>query len=313
MNTLERFSGNPILAPDPNHDWEDEAVFNPGAVFFNGKFHLLYRAIGEYDHYVSFVGHAESRDGIHFERKSEPAIRPENNHEKFGIEDLRVNPLDGCFYLTHTVLGKPAKESGEPHQVGLIKTKDFLKFERMGVITPPEFCSRNAALFPEKIGDDYLLLHRPLYLTREKKPEDLSLPKKPGIWLYYSKNLKEWEDNQLLMEPYFWWEEQKIGTGPPPIKTPKGWLLIYHGMDENKVYRAGAALLSLSDPLRVLARTSEPILEPLLDYEIVGDVPNVVFPTGLVFKEGLLYLYYGAADKTCCLATVKLEDLLKNF
>lgn len=310
---FERCPENPILAPDPAHHWEDEAVFNPGAVFHNGKFHLLYRTIGEYDHYISHVGHAVSANGIHFERKPEPVLKPQKKYERFGIEDIRINSLEGKFYLTHTVLGRPAPEGGEPHQVGLMKTENFETFERLGVITPPGFCSRDAVIFPEKISGFYLMLHRPLYLTRKQNPQDLSLPEASGIWIAYSKNLLEWEDHQLVMEPIYWWEEQKIGSGPPPIKTEKGWLMVYHGVDKNSVYRAGIALLALEDPRKVIARTKEPILEPTMNYEKIGDTPNVVFPTGLILKNGLLYLYYGAADKTCCLATVALTDLFKIF
>ena len=316
-----RHPKNPILLPDKYHTWEDMAVFNPGATLFKGKFHLLYRAIGEYQKYVSTVGHAVSSDGVNFVRDSEPAIVPEKDYEQYGIEDLRINPLEGSFYLTHTVLGRPAREGGEPHRVGLIKTKDFKSFERLGVITPKEICSRNGVLFPEKIDDHYVLLHRPLYPAPSKRcgiystasirKEDKTVA--PEIWISYSHNLLEWENPQLLLLPQYWWEGYKIGGGPPPIKTKKGWLFIYHGVDKKRIYRAGATLLDLTDPKKIIFRTKEPIFEPKEEYELIGDVPNVVFPTGLVEKEGLLYLYYGAADKTICLATASLEELLKSF
>ncbi|MGB9637179.1 MAG: glycosidase [Microgenomates group bacterium] len=305
-----RHPKNPILLPDKYHTWEDRAVFNPGATLFQGKFHLLYRAIGEYDQYISTVGHAVSDDGINFVREAEPVIRPEKDYEQYGIEDLRINPLEGSFYLTHTVLGSPANQGGEPHRVGLIKTNDFKSFERLGVITPKEICSRNGVLFPEKINDHYVLLHRPLYPFGS---QENSRPVAPEIWISFSHDLLVWENQQFLMESQYWWESYKIGGGPPPIRTNKGWLLIYHGVDQERVYRAGAVLLDLTDPRKVIFRTKEPILEPKEEYELFGDVPAVVFPTGLVEKDGLLYLYYGAADKTVCLATVSLEELLESF
>jgi len=305
-----RHPKNPILLPDKYHTWEDMAVFNPGATFFRGKFHLLYRAIGEYVNYVSSIGHAISEDGINFTRDPEPVIVPEKDYEQYGIEDLRINPLEGSFYLTHTILGCPANKGGEPHRVGLIKTNDFIKFERLGVITPKEICSRNGVLFPEKINDRYVLLHRPLYSAGSQRNGRTIAPE---IWISFSHDLLLWKDTQPLLKPQYWWENYKIGSGPPPIKTNKGWLLIYHGADQERVYRVGAVLLDLADPRKVIFRTKEPILEPKEEYELFGDVPNVVFPTGLVEKDGLLYLYYGAADKTVCLATASLEKLLSSL
>jgi len=303
---------NPILKPNKYQTWEDRAVFNPGATLFGGKFYLLYRAIGEYSEYISTVGLAISEDGIHFERFLQPVLVPEESYEKFGIEDLRINCIEGKFYLTHTILSRPATQGGTPHQVGLIETLDFKNFLRRGPITPKYFCSRNAVLFSEKIKGKYVLLHRPLYLTQDRY-NNQEYPLAPGIWISYSNDLLHWSEHSLLMEPKENWEEEKIGAGPPPIKTNKGWLLIYHGMDKKHTYKAGAAILDLENPQKVLYRTKEPILSPEMPYEKEGDVPNVVFPTGLVEKEGILYLYYGAADKTVCLATASLEEFLNSL
>ena len=109
------------------------------------------------------------------------------------------------------------------------------------------------------------------------------------------------------------WEARKIGAGPPPVRTDKGWLLIYHGVDEDRVYRAGAALLDLEEPWKVIARTPEPILEPEEEYELVGDVPNVVFPEGAVVIGDELLVFYGAADKVCCVATAPLEEFIEHL
>ena len=118
------------------------------------------------------------------------------------------------------------------------------------------------------------------------------------------------EFDGATLRPTYPWEARKIGAGPPPIKTEEGWLLIYHGVDERSVYRAGLALLDLDDPTRVIARLPEPILAPEMPYEREGDIPNVVFPTGAVVRDGVLYVYYGAADKVCALATAPVSDLL---
>jgi predicted GH43/DUF377 family glycosyl hydrolase len=113
-----------------------------------------------------------------------------------------------------------------------------------------------------------------------------------------------------VLERKYEWESIKIGAGPPPIKTAEGWILIYHGVDSKKVYRTGVALLDLEDPSRVISRSPHPILEPEIEYERCGDIDNVVFPEGAVVLNDKLSVYYGAADKCCCLATVKIQDLL---
>ena len=90
-----------------------------------------------------------------------------------------------------------------------------------------------------------------------------------------------------------YWDSEKIGIGPPPIKTKYGWLLLYHGISKNHhSYRVGAALLDLKDPTKVIARSTDPILEPVESYERSGLVNNVVFPCGVIERDGLLYLYY---------------------
>lgn len=119
-------------------------------------------------------------------------------------------------------------------------------------------------------------------------------------------------DHKVIMEPERPWEGRKIGAGPPPIKTEAGWLLIYHGVDPNHVYRARAALLDLEEPWKVIARTPEPILEPEEEYEREGDVPNVVFPEGTAVVGDQLFVFYGAADKVCCVASARLDELISD-
>jgi len=134
---------------------------------------------------------------------------------------------------------------------------------------------------------------------------------KPSIWIAEGNTLSNFEKNTVLMKPEQDWEELKIGSGPPPIKTKHGWLLIYHGVDKDLVYRTGAALLDLNNPVKVIARTKEPVLQPQEPYERIGDVNNVVFPTGACVIDEKLHVYYGGADKVCCLAVVELNALLQ--
>ena len=116
-------------------------------------------------------------------------------------------------------------------------------------------------------------------------------------------------EHKLVMKSEQSWESRKIGVGAPPIKTDRGWLLIYHGVAQDRVYRAGAALLDLEEPWKIIGRSSEPILEPEAEYERVGDVPNVVFPEGAVIIGDELLVFYGAADTVCCIASVRLNEL----
>jgi predicted GH43/DUF377 family glycosyl hydrolase len=152
----------------------------------------------------------------------------------------------------------------------------------------------------------YFFLHRPSSWIGSRYGVD-----KPSIWLGEGNALTNFEKHTLLVKPEEDWEELKVGAGPPPIKTRTGWLVIYHGVSREKVYRAGAALLDLHDPSKIIGRTKTPILEPKEPYEKFGDVNNVVFPTGAcVVDNDKLFVYYGGADKVCCLATADLNDLL---
>ncbi len=351
MLKLKRYKNNPILEPNPKNWWEKAAVFNC-ATWYDGKLvHLLYRAIGEdkkypprlgyavstYEKYTSRLGYAVSEDGFNFSRVSKlPIFSPEKDYEKEACEDPRLTFIDdGKLYMTYAVPFKPLRpllnEWGEPFNTALASVRDysFREFKRLGIITPEGSANRDVVLFSEKINKKFVMLHRPFRWTQEwlRKPEPKqkeillpcspnTLPEKPSIWIAYSSNLKEWNRYKVVMKPEEKWENWKIGAGPPPLKTPEGWLLIYHGVDTKKVprtYRAGIALLALENPSRVIARLPYPVLEPEKEYEKKGDTPNVVFPEGAIIKNGILFVYYGGADKVCCLATVELDKLLKEL
>ncbi|MBU2575142.1 MAG: glycosidase [Elusimicrobia bacterium] len=331
---LKRHELNPIIKPRGG-GWESVAVCNCAAVYKDGLVHLLYRAAGERDPYISRLGYGVSRDGVNFERKAEPVFGPGEDYDRWGCEDPRITAIGGEFYITYVALCKPARKGGGPPRTALISTVDFINFRRHGIITPEGSDARDTVLFPEKINGKYVMLHRPhnwtqkfihekggkLYLEvkentiewpLEEKPD--FFPEKAGIWIAYSSDLKNWSGHKLIMQGKEIWESGKIGAGPQPIKTDKGWLLIYHGVGPDKgvsKYKTGAVLLDLNDPSRIIARTKDPILEPEKDYEIAGDVANVVFPEGIIEKDGELYIYYGAADNTCCLASCRLNELLE--
>ncbi len=190
--------------------------------------------------------------------------------------------------------------------VALALTEDFRTFERRGPIMPPE--DKDAALFPHRIGGRWALIHRPVASHGSSKA---------NMWLSFSPDLKHWGDHMMIMEARdgSYWDADKIGLSPPPVETPEGWLIIYHGVRHTAsgaLYRMGLALLDLDDPRIVVARGDDWVFGPSADYEVMGDVPNVVFSCGTVVDpvSGQMQMYYGAADTSIGLATANVSDLL---
>lgn len=303
---LKRFKDNPILTPRTVNFWESQAVFNCAAINHDGKIHMLYRAIGEYEHYISRVGYAVSEDGINFKRFDEAVLEPSARYEIGGCEDPRITKIEDKIYVTYVVLSFPQKEKGIA-RTALASTEDFFAYNKYGVITPHDVDDKDVVLFPTKFNGRYVMIHRPHWIGDKYGIEN------PSMWLAYSDNLHEWGDDKLLVQPEEEWERSKIGAGPPPIKTNKGWLVLYHGVDADFVYRAGAVLLDLNDPSKVIAKTRRPLLEPKEQYELLGDVPNVVFPTGISMLDNKLYVYYGAADKVIAMASAEVEEVLDSL
>lgn len=289
---LKRFIKNPILKPKRENDWESKLVFNPGAIYDKGLFHLIYRAVGEDD--ISRIGYAVSVDGYEFFRLDKPVFTPRGVAESKGCEDPRIVSIDGKFYMTYTAY------SIKGVRVSLASTQNFIQWERYGVVLP-DMENKDAVLFPEKINGKYVMLHRPMEPPR-------------SIWIAYSEDLIRWGDLKKVMTPLEGrWDSVGIGSASPPVKTEKGWLLIYHGIDEESVYRLGVVLLDLNDPSRVIGRHPDPVLQPEEDYELRGEVREVVFGCGICEVEDKYFIYYGAADRVICGATVEKRDLLNLF
>lgn len=323
---LQRYEKNPILIPNEANWWESKAVFNCAILHYENKFHMLYRAIGEYERYISRIGYASSTDGYSFARSNHIALEPTQDYEKYGIEDPRMVEIDNQVYITYVILSAYVTDGAVVEaSTALATTTDFLKYTRLRVITSKGSNNKDVVLFPEKMNQQqssvlssstssnnadgagkYFFLHRPSSWIGSTYGVD-----KPSIWLGEGNALTNFEKHTLLLKPEEDWEELKVGAGPPPIKTRAGWLVIYHGVSREKVYSAGAALLDLHDPSKIIGRTKTPILEPKEPYEKLGDVNNVVFPTGAcIVDNDKLFVYYGAADKVCCLATTDLNYLL---
>jgi predicted GH43/DUF377 family glycosyl hydrolase len=190
--------------------------------------------------------------------------------------------------------------------VYLATTKDFRSVERHGIIKQPE--DKNAALLSERVGGKWILFHRPMTAYGGSRAE---------ILLSRSIGLQSWSPPEQVLQPRrgAWWDSLRIGIGPPPLKTDLGWLVIYHGVKETvsgSIYRVGLALVDLDEPALLIGRKDDWVFGPLASYERQGDVPNTVFPCGLVHDQasGEVRLYYGAADTSICLATAQLDDLL---
>jgi len=287
MFQLKRHPANPILLPRPDSPWQALNVFNPAVVFHQDLFHMLYRAQGL--DYVSRIGYAVSEDGVRFSRLEDPVFWPEAPKEARGVEDPRVVFLEGRFYMTYTGY------SAQGIQPFLAESETLLRWRRLGEALP-EMGNKNHVLFPERFGHRYAMLHR----------------RPPAIWVAFSSDLKTWEDDTLLLPPRpHLWDSVRVGAAGPPLLTPKGWLLLYHGVDHGNVYRLGVALLDREDPRRVLHRPEGFILQPEEVWEIRGDVPNVVFSCATVMVGEEVYVYYGGADRVIGLATAPLAALLR--
>jgi beta-1,2-mannobiose phosphorylase / 1,2-beta-oligomannan phosphorylase len=299
---FHRHPANPLLTAD---DWPyaANAVFNPAAAEVNGTTVVLARVEGLTG--ISHLTVARSPNGIDdWTVDPEPLLAPADGveSEQWGLEDARtvwVPELDK-WVITCTAYG-PAGPA-----VFLATTDDFATVERKGIVKQPE--DKNAALLPHRIDGRWILFHRP------KTEFGAS---RGGILLSRSDDLISWSTPEHVLQPRdgAWWDSLRIGLGPPPLRTEQGWLLIYHGVKETVggcIYRVGLALTALDEPTRVLRRLPEWVLAPLAPYEREGDVPNVVFPCGLVHDadSGDVRLYYGAADTSVCVATARLDELL---
>ena len=285
---LERLAGNPILVPIPGHDWESRTVFNCGVAQTDDAVVLLYRAQGTADD-VSRLGLAVSTDGVTFARLDRPVFEPGNATETYGVEDPRLTTIGDEHHMLYTAW------SPSGIQVAMATTRNFFTWRRRGIVIPgPD--NKDAALFPEKVGGRYVMFHR--------------IP--PAIWLAYSDDLLHWGDYRKIMDPRPGnWDDLKLGAGGPPLRTDQGWLCIYHGVSQDRVYRLGVALLDLDDPSRVIGWPTDFILEPEEPWELEGDVPNVVFTCGTAVIDGRAHVYYGGADRVIAVATAPIDDLVR--
>ncbi len=299
---FRRHKLNPILTAA---DWPYpvNSVFNPAATLLpDGTTLLLCRVEDLRGH--SHLTAARSVNGIDdWQIDPQPTMLAEPDkhpEELWGIEDPRITfiPEFKKYAIVYTAYTRDGPG------VALAFTEDFRTFERCGVIMPPE--DKDAALLPHRIGGNWALIHRPVSAPRAH------------MWISYSPDLHHWGSHKLMMEARrgAWWDANKIGLSPPPIETPHGWLVIYHGVKHTAagcIYRLGLALFDLHSPERCLKRGSQWVFGPAEPYEQHGDVGNVVFPCGYtIAPDGdTVHLYYGAADTSIGLATGSLKCMLE--
>lgn len=327
-----------IILEKTNLEFENKGVFNPACIQMDGITHIFYRAINHND--ISSIGYCQLVDNKVVKRLKEPVLFPEYDYEKKGVEDPRITLLEGTYHLLYTA------HDGKNALISYATSKDLVHFAKQGLISPKIsydeaedifrgskkviekytmfeifykerwgknilLFEKDASLFPQKFNNKFALLHRIL----------------PGIQIIYFDNFSEliedrWRDyfknlgNFIVLDPLFWFENRNIGGGCPPIETKDGWLIIYHAVEDTplgKIYHAAAALLDLKNPLKVIGRLKNPLFSPEETWEKVGNVNNVVFPTGAVVRNGRVYIYYGAADKLIAAKSVDLAELLTEL
>jgi predicted GH43/DUF377 family glycosyl hydrolase len=329
-----------LLAPS-GLEFENEGVLNP-AVLREGDFvHIFYRAVRKGNY--STIGYCRLDGPLTLaQRWDKPFMEPEFEYESHGIEDARIVKIDDLYYLTYTGY------DGTNARGAVATSKDLLHFKKHGIIVPPITYSQFVYLAESagKVNENYYRNHKFYY--QEADPEKkimlwdknvIFFPRRingnlvflhrirPGIQIVAVNSLKDvtkefWENyflnmhEDIVMDPVYPHESSYIGGGCPPIETKEGWLLIYHGVqetDRGRVYSACAALLDLKDPSIEIARLPYALFSPEYEWELIGEVNNVCFPTGTALFGNTLFIYYGAADSLIACASVNLPDLIAEL
>lgn len=297
MSIIKRYEKNPILTKY-QVPYQVATVHNAAVVKSGKKYIMIFRS-----HLLngrSILGLAESNNGYDFKVLDKPFMTPQDEgasiYESISIEDPRITFIEGEYLITYSAYS----EYGI--RIGLAKTKDFTKVERVAMISEVDY--RNTVVFPQKFKGLYARLDRP---HSELNPW--------SMWISYSPDLVHWGGaKHLVSSMTYHWDQMKIGPGAPPIRTRRGWLNIFHGVFPTmagSVYRLGVCLHNLNDPSIILGVSDKWILEPEMSYERVGYVPNVVFSCAAIPEDdGSLKIYWGGADTVMCVGTARIEKLV---
>lgn len=318
MFVVKRSKLNPILVPEKNHPFESYCAFNGNPIEVGRNINLLYRAQSIPESFennqfsLSVVGKAVSTDGLNF-LKREEFIKPEHVWERFGLEDPRVTKLGGKYYIFYTALSAYPLNTPDGIKVGLAISKDMKTISEKHLITP--FNAKAMALFPEKINGKYVAI---LTANSDRLPSHITLAefnKIEDMWdeRYWNKWYKQMDKHLLIKGD----DVDRIEIGSCPLKTKDGWLLIccriQNHASHDRVFAVEAYLLDLKNPKKIIGKTHSPLLVPEESYEIDGLIRNTIFPSGALIKKDELFIYYGATDTTCAVATVNLPFLLKSM
>lgn len=307
--SFERFKKNPIIEPRSGFSWEEKGTFNPAVIDLGGKIHIFYRAFSNDN--TSTIGYANTKDGFNIkERLDNPVYIPRMGFELksspntfSGCEDPRLTKIGSDVFMCYT-----AYNGGTPRvAITSIKEKDLISknwnWTKPFLVTPRDIDDKDACLFPEKFKNGYFILHR---VNGQVCGDYLDRLDENHAMVHKCIRIIGPRNNT--------WDSAKVGIGAVPLKTKKGWLVFYHGVSKShNTYRVGVVLLDLKDPSIVLARSQDPIFEPIEDYEKNGIVNNVVFPCGAIVRKDIVYLYYGGGDRVVGVATVKLSIILKTL
>jgi predicted GH43/DUF377 family glycosyl hydrolase len=318
MYVVKRSHHNPILIPFKDHYWEAFAAFNMSVVKKGTTYYGVYRAIGAEDKLriperISIIGIGKGKDRVHFEDCA-PFISPEEEWEKYGCEDPRITFFEGSYYTFYTALSKyPFEASGI--KVAVAVSKDLKKIDERHLVTP--FNAKAMTLFPKRINGKITVI---LTVNTDMPPSKIAIAQMDEIEELW--DVKFWEkwyeniDEHTLSLKRTDSDHTEVGT--TPIKTPHGWLILYShiqnyfpgGDNLPRIFGIEGALLDLNNPLNVVGHTRGPMLVPREPYELLGHVPDVIFPSGAILEKDTLYIYYGATDMTVCMAHVNIDDLI---
>lgn len=339
---VKKSKENPIIEPLQSSSWENQAVFNPGALFYDGRVHLFYRALGNDG--VSRVGHISSKDGVHFHDRSPfPVYSAEERWEATkhysytsparlvyntslyasgggwgGCEDPRVVKIDDHAYMTFNMFNgwNSMRVAVTSIKAENIKNNiwDWSKFT---YLSRPGDRQKNWVLFPEKINGKFAVFHN----LDKGDASRVHIAFMNKLDMSEAPTQADAPDPHTLPDHIVAWHNRTRSAAAPPIKIKDGWLLFYHAMDKDDPnrYKVGALLLDLKDPTKVLYRAIHPVLEPDEWYENDWK-PGIVYVSGAVIKptsmqdgDETLFLYYGGGDKHIAVAAADLEDFIHKL
>ncbi|MEK4252193.1 glycoside hydrolase family 130 protein [Paenibacillus sp. FSL W7-1287] len=289
-------------------------VFNPGAIYLNGKYYVVARVEG--NDRKSFFAIAESDNGVdHFRFWDAPLLLPETDEPDINVYDMRlVQHEDGWIYGLFCTERKdpdaaPGDLSSAIAQCGIARTKDLKSWERLADLKTRSNQQRNVVLHPEFVDGKYAFYTRP-------QDGFIDTGSGGGIGWGLSDSIEQAKiDEEIIMDERYYHtiKEVKNGQGPAPIKTDKGWLHIAHGVRNTAAglrYVVYLFVTSLEDPSKVIYAPGGHLIAPQGE-ERVGDVSNVIFCNGAVVNEdGKVFIYYASSDTRCHVATSSVERLL---